>query len=1156
MQKDFIHLRLKTEFSILNSLIFIESLAENLKNLNFNACAITDFRSLSGGLQFSSILSKKNIKPIIGISLPIFQEHLNQNFSELSEIGLLAKNENGYLNLLNIFYELNFNSKHPSKRFILKELEKYKEDLICLSGSRYGIIRNNLKEGHIEKSKEICTELKDIFKDNFFIEISRFGLKDDKEEEDFLIDLAMKNNLPLVATNETLFLNKAQYEAFDALLCVKNKDYISSENREIYNSEFYLKTKEEMIDLFSDIPESIENTINIAKKCSFKIEERKPKLPSYNTQISSQDESDILEKNVEEGLKERIKEIKNLYQIDEEKYWNRFKFEIEIIKKMNFSGYFLVVADFINWAKKNKISVGPGRGSGAGSIIAWSLRITGLDPLKYGLLFERFLNPDRISMPDFDIDFCQKKREKVIQYVKHKYGDLKVANIITYGKLNAKAAIKDIGRVMHIPYVKLDEISKMIPFNPLEQITIQKALELDPKFQKIKENDIEIEQLINLATEVEGLIRHSSVHAAGMIISNEDLYKIAPVDKDEETGNMILAYDMKDAEKIGLVKFDFLGLKTLSVIDQILDLLKEKNININIEHLKTDDEKTFELLRSGNLKGIFQFEAAIPRMTLKKIKTDKIEDLMAITSLARPGPMSNIPTYIKRKIGQEKTEYYHPALKESLEETFGIIIYQEQVMQVVQILGGYSLGEADLVRKAMGKKIQAEMDHQKSIFIEKAEQKGLISKKQATEMFEIIAKFAGYGFNRAHAASYALISYQTAYLKAHYPIQFFIANLNLEIEHTSKINFFIIDCKKFNIEILPPDINKSDTYFKEENGKIRYGLAALKGIGINSSEEICKIKYENKNFNKIEDLLLKCKNEINKKNLEALIFSGALSCFNFSRKTLSENIEKMLKFEKNSNQVSLFDNSEEDIGLILEDKGEFEEKEILKYEFEFFGFYFSFHPLNQIKEELESLNVITLDQIEDQFVDKEEKEETLFYISGVVIKFIQRFKKNSRFAFLHLIDFDGMYEVMIFNEKLIDKYSDLLQEGKSMILLIDAKKNEESGIKLLVKDIFDVNDFITENKNKIKKTTDSKKETAEKKFKNEEKRSLIKIKNNEKENQIKPTNDKTLIIKCENEEELNDLKNKINDNYFLNSNIDKIIIKYKNNTILKNINKN
>ncbi len=1129
--KRFIHLRVKTEFNLLNSLVFTESLSQKLKQNSFLACGLMDFANLSAGMQFSYHLKKNGIKPIIGMSLPVF----NENFEDVSEIGLIAKNENGYSNLLNILYQLNFHSIENDKRFHLDKLKEYSEDLICLTGSRKGYINKIFKNNGEKEAERELIKLQNIFKNDLFIELGRYGFENEQEDENFLINCAEKINIPFVATNEILFINRGQFEAFDALSCVKNKEFVSSLDREVLNSEFNLKTEEEMIDLFSDIPEAIENTVNIARKCSFFIKEKKPRLPSFNLKITNENEAKILEELTKKGLESRIKEIKDLYEIEDEIYWKRLEFELAIITKMEFSGYFLVVSDFINWAKNNKISVGPGRGSGAGSIVAWALKITGLDPIKYSLLFERFLNPDRISMPDFDIDFCQTRREEVINYVRQKYGDLRVANIVTYGKMNAKTAIKDIGRVLHVPYVKLDEISKMIPFNPLEQITIKKALEMDKRFREQKENDEEINQLINIATEVEGLIRHSSIHAAGIIISNEEIQKIAPVEKSEE-GISIIAYDMKDAEKIGMVKFDFLGLKTLSVISQIVDTLKEKNIELNIEKIKTDDKKTFELLRSANLKGIFQFEAVIPRITLKKIHTDKIEDLMAITSLARPGPMSNIPTYIRRKTGEEPVKYYHSALEESLKETFGIIIYQEQVMQVVQILGGYSLGEADIVRKAMGKKIQSEMELQKDIFIKKAIEKGIIDKNEAIEMFEIIAKFAGYGFNRAHAASYALISYQTAYLKAHYPLEFFIANLNLEIGDTDKINFFIIDCKLFGVKVLTPSVNKSNVYFKEENQSIRYGLAGLKAVGENSASQICK-EREKGEFLNLEDFISRCKEYLNKRNLEAFILSGALEDFGFSRKALFENVERILNYEKETSGASLFSDDQSVSGLLIENVQEFNQDELLKYEFEFFGFYFSSHPLEEKKTILLTNNIILSTNIEEEFA---EKNEATFYISGVVVKFIQRFKKNARFAFLHMVDFEGMYEVMIFNDKLIEKHINLLQEGKTMILQIDGKNNLESGLKLLVKDIISIDDFIKKEIDfdfQEKKTNNRK--TPEQKNIEESKKNEMKT-----ENKIIT---KTLTIKCEKSSELIEIESNLKNGIY--KNYDNIVIQIGDTTI-------
>jgi DNA polymerase-3 subunit alpha len=703
------------------------------------------------------------------------------------------------------------------------ELLKQKSaGIIFLSGGVEGIIGKLLLAEQQKQIDKILPEINQFFEKRFYIEISRHGTKNEDLLEPKFIDLAQKNNIPLVATNNVYFLTKEMHEAQDILSCIYEGHTQAEENRHKNSPEQYFKNYQEFLELFADLPEAIENTINIAKRCHTMAFERPPTLPKFSNEVDF-DEAKELKNQSFEGLKNRLKQKFKIEETPQDEqlkiekiYFERLEYELAIIIKMNFSGYFLIVSDFIKWSKNNEIPVGPGRGSGAGSIVAWALQITDLDPIRFGLLFERFLNPDRVSMPDFDIDFCQSRRDEVIDYVQKKYGTDYVAQIITFGKLQARAVLKDVGRVLQMPYSQVDRICKLIPFNAIEAVTLEKAIEMDKDLQQAIKDDPQVNKLVDIGLKLEGLNRHASTHAAGVVIGNKPLREICALYNDEGSTMPAVGYSMKYAESAGLVKFDFLGLKTLTTILETVKLIeKNRGIKIDIANLRLDDKTTFEMLASGDSIGVFQIESSGMRSVLRQMKADKIEDIIALISLYRPGPMDNIPTYIRRKHGDEKIAYPHPLLEPVLKETYGVIVYQEQVMEIAKILAGYSLGGADLLRRAMGKKIKEEMDKQREIFVSGAKNNN-ISEEQANEIFDLVDKFAGYGFNKSHAAAYAMISYQTAYLKAHFLPEFLTASINLEIDNTDKINIFLQVAKSHKIPVLPPDINKSHADFSIE----------------------------------------------------------------------------------------------------------------------------------------------------------------------------------------------------------------------------------------------------------------------------------------------------------------------------------------------------
>ncbi len=832
----FINLRNHTTYSLCKGAITVSDLIAKALEFKMPAAGIMDSSNLFAALEFSLTAKKSGIQPIIGTEILVnFFDKNQKNFSNLdienslAKLPLIASNEEGYKNLMYLVSDsyLNRQQNHHlrslSPHISFELLKEKSSGLIALSGGVDGILTKLLDEDQDKKLDLLIKEISQIFgAGNFYIEITRHNSQIEQRYEEKLMDLAYKHNIPLVATNDVYFLTKDMHEAQDSLMCIGQGNFLSNNNRPKLTNQQYFKSQEEMMRLFSDLPEAIENTVNIAKKCHIMAFERPPTLPLYPTKDNISESEELKIKAVL-GLNKKLEKKfcnKNDGQNQEEitkEYFTRLEYELGVITKMNFSGYFLIVADFINWSKENSIPVGPGRGSGAGSIVAWALQITDLDPIRFGLLFERFLNPDRVSMPDFDIDFCQSRRDEVIDYVQKKYGKDYVAQIITFGKLQARAVLKDVGRVMQLPYNQVDRICKLIPFNAIEAVTLQKAIEMDKDLQEAIKSDPQINKLIDIALKLEGLNRHASTHAAGIVIGDKPLHEICALYNDEDSEMPAVGYSMKYAEAAGLVKFDFLGLKTLTVISEAVKLIKQvHNIDLDITNLDLEDQKTFKMLANGDSIGVFQIESSGMRSVLRQMHADKIEDIIALISLYRPGPMDNIPTYIRRKHGDEKITYPHPLLEQVLKETYGVIVYQEQVMEIAKILSGYSLGAADLLRRAMGKKIKEEMEQQREIFVSGAIKNG-VPKKQAGEIFDLVDKFAGYGFNKSHAAAYALISYQTAYLKAHFPVEFITASANLEIDNTDKINIFLSLAKSCGIKILPPDINNSQAYFSIEN---------------------------------------------------------------------------------------------------------------------------------------------------------------------------------------------------------------------------------------------------------------------------------------------------------------------------------------------------
>ena len=1133
----FYHLRTRSEYSLLTSACKLADLEQYIKDNNVKAMCLMDDMSLSAGLRWSMhLLDLKTIKPLIGLNVFIGKEIYDLN-NTYPQLGLIAKSEKGYLNLLKILQCGHF--EHQENDFqqlwvTMRDLKKYTEDVILLTGGYRGVVGYEFLNYGQKIALETLDELHTIFGDRMYIELTRHGRTKEKELEDFLIDYAYKKNIPLVATNDVCFLKREHFKSFDALACIRDKQYLTDLTRKRLNEEYYLKSAQEMEELFSDIPEAIENTENIVKRCNFLVHKRKPTLPHFCDSIEK--EAEMMKKMAYEGMEERFQQInwdKVIHK--KEDYLERLRYEIGVIEKMGFPGYFLIVSDFVQWSKHNGVAVGAGRGSGAGSLVAWCLKITEVDPLEYGLFFERFLNPERVSMPDFDIDFCQENRWKTIEYVMNKYGKDSVARIITYGKMKAKMVLKDVGRVMQISFNEMNEIVKLIPFNPLENITLEKAIEMIPKLKEAKENDPKMEKLMNISMDLEDLNRNTSMHAAGVVIGDKPLIEIGPVCSEEDDeinlsngdelnedigiqsgiksvnhaveeldkdGNpvkkshkkeeqkitgisgidwfnsrpenriAVFGYDMKDCEKIGLVKFDFLGLQTLTVLTKACEMIKQNTgIDIDVDKLPVDDKKTFELLAKGHLKGVFQLETPLPRNALKRIKTDKILDIAAITSLNRPGPMENMPSFIRRKMGEEKCDYYHPVLEPILKETYGIIIYQEQVMEVARKIAGYSLGEADLLRRAMGKKIKEEMEKQSTIFCERAEKLGLVSREEAKKLFDVIEKFAGYGFNKAHAVSYTIISYQTAYLKAHYPVEFMVALMNLDINKTDKLNGFVSEATNMGIEIIKPDINTSTADFSCRDGKIVYALGAIKGMGVGLATEICKIREEKikktgKAFKDLQDFFDHCGALMNKKVIESLAKSGSWKSLGLNIRTIIENEEgivntageftRNVREKKTDKVINIFGVDDNIPQLpVLKQYPEYSDDKLSELEIEIFGFYMNINPLAPYKDKIEVFNFEEgQDALETSY-----KDEKRLLMCGVITEVRMRFKNKKKFAFVHLLDFGGLYEASIFNDDLINEKSDILAEGRKVVIEVEASTNAETGTRLQIKDIYDIDAF-------------------------------------------------------------------------------------------------
>ena len=1031
------HLKIHSQYSICEGAVKIDDLQEYSKVNKLKSLGICDTSNLCGALEFAEKISKSGTQPIIGTQINC------KIYDTTGLLPLFALNEIGYKNIIKLSstsYLQNDNLSEPHIDF--KDLLNNSEGVAVFSGTVFGLIGKLFDKGKFTEIHNIYDQLKKKFGDRFYIEIQRHNDLNEKAFEKFNLKKSSDLEIAIIATNEVFYISKDMHEAHDALICIGNKTYVNEKNRLRFTNQHYLKKNSEMLELFSDLPEALENNCNFPLRCNYRPLFSKPNLPN----ISSNEDGnadEILKKDSFEGLKIKFNKIFKINSDDLEKnsiyfdYKQRLNHELSIIIEMKYSSYFLIVSDYIKWAKNNDIPVGPGRGSGAGSLVAWCLSITDVDPIKFNLIFERFLNPDRISMPDFDIDFCEEKRDQVFEYLTKKYKD-SVAHIITFGKLKARMVIRDVGRVLGLPYGFVDSISKMIPFDPSRPQNLTQCIAGEPRLQKLINEDTRVKKLIDLSLKLEGLNRNVATHAAGVVIADKKLTEIVPLYKDCSADLLLPStqFDMYSAENAGLIKFDFLGLKTLTVINNTQKLVKEKIKDFDIEKISYEDQKVFDLLSSGKTVGLFQIESAGMREALIQMKPNHIEDIIALVALYRPGPMSNIATYNDCKHGKQTPDYLHPLLEDILKPTYGVIIYQEQVMQIAQRLSGFTAGQADLLRRAMGKKKRAELEKQKQGFIAGAVKNG-IAKDIAAGIFLKIEPFAEYGFNKSHAAAYAIISYQTAFLKTYYPKEFIAASMTMDISNQNKLSEFYEELKRLKIKTIRPDINECYGDFRAINDKFYYALGGIKAVGYEAISNIVAERVSNGKFESINDFVNRVDpKDINKLQLEGLVKAGAFDNLNINRQSLLESIPNIIvknknKFEnKSNNQIDLFseDQSVQDDILTKIDDWNFEER--LSKEFESVGFFISDHPLNQFTEIFDDYKITNY----SNFISKESLKDC--NIAATLLKVQERkTAKGNSYAVLKLTDLYSVFELFIFSD-VLELNREILKEGSSLILTL------------------------------------------------------------------------------------------------------------------------
>ena len=1057
---DFVHLRVHSAYSLAEGAIKTKELIKLCQKQAMPAVAVTDSGNMFGALEFALAAADAGVQPIIGCQLNLRRAEAKPGTAAgkpapPDHLVLLVQNEAGYANLMRLVSKAFIETDaSETPQIALADLEGASDGLIALTGGPAGPVGRALATGQEPAAREALQKLIALFPGRLYVELMRhagpedasgLGALEDKIEP-ALIDLAYEFDLPLVATNDVFFADAAMYQAHDALLCIADSRYVAEAERRRVTPDHRFKSAAEMRALFADLPEAVDNTLVIARRCSYLLRPIKPILPPFTEAISAgRTEADELRAQAHAGLTERLARTA---VADEKQYRDRLDFELDVIEKMKFPGYFLIVSDFIKWTKQQGIPVGPGRGSGAGSVVAWSLTITDLDPLRFGLLFERFLNPERVSMPDFDIDFCQDRRDEVIRYVQRRYGHDRVAQIITFGKLQARAVLRDVGRVLQLPLGQVDRICKLVPNNPANPVTLQQAIDGEPALQAHRDGDAAVGRMMEIAMKLEGLYRHASTHAAGVVIGDRPLDRLVPLYRDPRSDMPVTQFNMKYVEQAGLVKFDFLGLKTLTVIETAVKLAGG---GIDISALPLDDEKTYKMLSRAETTGVFQLESSGMRDVLRRLKPNRFEDIIALVALYRPGPMDNIPKYIRVKNGEEAADYLHPSLEGILKETFGIMIYQEQVMQIAQVLSGYTLGGADLLRRAMGKKIQAEMDAQRQMFVDGAKKTFDVDPGQAGMIFDQVNKFAGYGFNKSHAAAYALVAYQTAWLKANHPVAFMAASMTLDLGNTDKLNVFRQELVRMGVKLLTPDINKSKDVFGVETyaggeQAIRYALAAVKGVGAAAMKGLVEQRKAGGPYRDLYDFARRLDTKaVNKRQLENLTRGGAFDALDGNRARVLASAETLIRYghavaaEAQSGQNSLFGGG----GPALKEPNlasvpAWDPLEKLKHEFDAIGFYLSAHPLDAYAGPLRRLDVVPVATLPSRLP---RGGTTRYKMAGIIISKQERTAKSgNRFAFCQLSDASGVFEVTLFQETLAQA-RELLVAGKAVLLSVDVQAN-------------------------------------------------------------------------------------------------------------------
>ncbi len=1069
---NFVHLRVHSAFSLLEGAIQPDELAALCKKHRMPALAVTDTNNLFGLYDISEALTKAGVQPIVGCQLTLQVESADgprarnagaQPRGQTGAIALLVQNETGYANLMKLASKAHLEVQPGDAPHITwAALEQHHEGLIALTGGPKGLLNTLLVAGQNNAAKAWIKRLHARLGDRLYIELQRHGLADEATAEPHLVRLAYAHEIPLVATNEPFFGAKDMFAAHDALLCIAGGSFVMQDERRRESPDHYFKSAEEMTALFADAPEAIENTLEIARRCSFLPKKRPPILPRF-VPASGLSPEDELRAQAEAGLKARLA-ASGLFATEKE-YRERLTFELDVIIRMNFAGYFLIVSDFMKWTRGQGIPVGV-RGSGAASVVAWGLQITALDPLRFGLVFERFLNPERISMPDFDIDFCQDRRGEVIRYVQDKYGHDRVAQIITFGTLQARAAIRDVGRVLQMPQGQVDRIAKMIKVQPGQSIKLRDAIEIEPRLQQMENEEESVARLFEIAGKLEGLYRHASTHAAGVVMGDRPLDEIVPLYRDPSSDMPVTQFDYENDEKAGLVKFDFLGLKTLTVIAETEALiLKRHGIKVKAEDVPFDDKKSFEQLGKGASTGIFQLESTGMRDLLRKMKPDRIEDLIALVALYRPGPMDNIPKYIECKHGREKPFYLHPALEPILSGTYGVMTYQEDVMLIARELAGYSLGQADELRRAMGKKIKEQMAAHRAKFIEGAAKKKGIDADTAEQIFDQAEKFAGYGFNKAHAAAYAQVAYQTAWLKANYPVEFFCASMTLDISSPDRLSIFRQEAERLGISVVAPDINASGALFaasKRADGTdvVNYALSAVRNVGRAAMEHVVAVREAGGEFRNLFDFARRVDAKfVNKRILENLIAAGAFDSLNSNRAQAFGAIDMMLgeaaitSRERESTQVNLFGEADTPRDPALPSIDQWTMPDRLAREFGAIGFYMSAHPLDEFEQTLARLRVVPYAELA---ADKRHDDRLVTLAGSIIHRKERRTRDDKRMAHIGFSDSSGMYEAVAFSEVLAQG-GQHLEPGKSVILNV-ATRWDGDDLKLQIMSVQGLNE--------------------------------------------------------------------------------------------------